>query len=265
MNKIKVVVFDVDGTLYDLVRHEIPASAIQAIQKMKENGVLFVIATGRTHYGLGKALNDLQPDYILAMNGSALADKDHHLIHSHCFTKEEVDRILTFAHQNDAGLIWKFAHHMYIYQHPEKIDWLEGQMNSDIGKEPFIDCPSQDHHLQELPIACCVHADPQAVAKAFGHDSDISFLPYSEDGYDVVKKGLNKSVGLLDLVDYLHLDLNQVACIGDNYNDLEMMKIAGTAIAMGNGIDEVKAIADYVTSSSDQDGIYHALKYLHCI
>lgn len=101
--------------------------------------------------------------------------------------------------------------------------------------------------------------------QAFNEDDSIAFLRYSEDGFDVVPKGINKSVGLKDLMDYLHLSHDEVACIGDNYNDLEMMEIAGTAIAMGNAIPEVKAKADFITTASDQDGIANALKYLGCI
>ena len=55
MKNIKMLVFDVDGTLYDLVEHCIPTSCIEAIKQAKEHGYIFVIATGRAHYGLGKS------------------------------------------------------------------------------------------------------------------------------------------------------------------------------------------------------------------
>ena len=48
---LKLLVFDVDGTLYDLKNHEIPSSCQKAIAQAKQNGLIFVIATGRTHYG----------------------------------------------------------------------------------------------------------------------------------------------------------------------------------------------------------------------
>ena len=264
MNQIKMLVFDVDGTLYDLKKHEIPLSTILAIQKAKENGYLFVIATGRAHYGLGKALNDLKPDYILSVSGGMVVNSHHEVISHHDFIKEDVEELLDFCHENEAGLVFKFMDHMYIYQHPEKIDWLKGQMESDIGNEPFIDCPQQNAHHFSLPQSACIHADPIQVQKAFGNHPRIEFVQYSKDGYDVVLKGINKGVGLKELRNFLKLKKEEVACFGDNFNDLEMMEEAGFSIAMGNAIDEVKDIADYITTSSDQDGIYHALKYLHC-
>lgn len=264
MKQIKMLVFDVDGTLYDLVKHEIPLSAVAAIQKAKENGYYFVIASGRAHYGLGKALNDLHPDFVLAMSGGVVVKGTHQVISHHDFNDADVQQLLDFCHEQDAGLIFKFLDHMYIYQHPEKIDWLEGQMNSDIGKEPFRDCPMQNQHLFARPQSASIHADPKVVEKVFANHERIQFLPYSADGFDVVLKGMNKGVGLRTLMDYLQLSKEEVACIGDNFNDLEMMQTAGYRIAMGNAIDEIKEIADYVTTASDQDGIYRALKHLGC-
>lgn len=264
MNKIKMLVFDVDGTLYDCVHHEVPASAIEAIQKAKDNGYYFVIASGRAHYALGKALNDLQPDYILSVSGGVIVNQQQEIISHHDFKEEDVIDLLDFCHKQQAGLVFKFMDHMYIYQHPEKIDWLEGQMHSDIGTEPFIDCPTQDRHLHDMPQSASVHADPKAVESAYGNHPSLAFLPYSKDGYDVVLKGIHKGVGLQELMNYLHLEKDEVACIGDNYNDLEMMQTAGYRIAMGNAIDEIKEIADFITTTSDQDGIYHALQHLKC-
>jgi len=261
---IKMLVFDVDGTLYDLVQHEIPSSAVEAIRKAKENGYRFVIATGRAHYGLGKALNDLHPDFILSVSGGVLADCNHNVISHRDFNEADLQQLLTFCHEQEAGLVLKFLDHMYIYQHPEKIDWLAGQMASDIGSEPFIDCPLQDHHRYAKVQSASVHADPDAVKRVFKNHPRLAFLPYSADGFDVVLKGVNKGFGLRMLMKHLHLQKEEVACIGDNYNDLEMMKEAGYRIAMGNAVTEVKDMADFVTSASDQDGIYHALQHLHC-
>ena len=266
MENLKMVVFDVDGTLYDMVNHEIPHSCVAALKEMKANGYLFVIATGRAHYGLGTALNELNADYILSMNGGAVVDHEGKVISHHDISQKDVERLNAFCKQAEAGLVWKFLDHMYIYQHEEKIDWLEGQRSSDIGTEPFIECPQQDRHLKgDQPLSASVHAPLDLVRATFKADDSLSFLQYSADGFDVVPQGINKSVGLKDLMTYLNLKPEEVACIGDNYNDLEMMDTAGYAIAMGNAIDEVKAKADFVTTASNQDGIANALKHLGCV
>lgn len=265
MKETKMLVFDVDGTLYDPQHHEIPSSAIKAIHEAKEKGILFVIATGRAHYGLGKALNDLKPDYILADNGAVVVDHNGNIISHHDFSKEDTQRIIDFTNQFEAGLIWKFLDHMYIYSHPEKVDWLMGQINSDIGREPFIFNPQQDRHFLDLPQSCNLHAIPEDVERELIPHTDLDFLPFSEQGYDVVVKGINKGVGLNDLLTFLKIDPEEVMCFGDNHNDMEMMELVGKAVAMGNAIDKIKEIADYVTKPVDQDGIYHALQHFKII
>ena len=108
---IKLLVFDVDGTLYDLNRHEIPRSCREAIAQAKQNGLIFVIATGRTHYGLGAALNALNPDYILAVNGAVGADGQGRILAHHDLSRGQVERVNAFCRSHQAGLAWNFLDH----------------------------------------------------------------------------------------------------------------------------------------------------------
>ena len=72
--ELKLIIFDVDGTLYDLKSHCIPQSCTEAIRQLKRNKIRFAIASGRAHYGMGKALNDLRADYIIADSGGVIVD-----------------------------------------------------------------------------------------------------------------------------------------------------------------------------------------------
>lgn len=262
--KIKCAVFDVDGTLYDYKSHSIPASTIEAIKKLKEKGILFVIASGRAPYGLGKALNELQADYILGDNGALVVNQKGEILKRHDFSRASVDQINAFAKRVSAGLCWKFTDRMYIYQNPEKIDWLESQLLSDVGREPFV---FDDHtrHLRDLPQSASLHAPANLVREEFKENDELAFLAFSNDGYDVVLKNMNKGVGLLELMEVLHLDSTEIIAFGDNYNDLEMLEVAGTCVAMGNAIEEVKKMATLVTGDCGEDGIYSALEKLGII
>ena len=72
--EMKLIIFDVDGTLYDLNSHCIPDSAVSALRQLRQNGIPFALASGRAHYGMGKALNDLHADYIIADSGGVIVD-----------------------------------------------------------------------------------------------------------------------------------------------------------------------------------------------
>ena len=74
--ELKLIIFDVDGTLYDLKSHCIPQSCTEAIRQLKRNKIRFAIASGRAHYGMGKALNDLRADYIIADSGGVIVDSE---------------------------------------------------------------------------------------------------------------------------------------------------------------------------------------------
>lgn len=70
------------------------------------------------------------------------------------------------------------------------------------------------------------------------------------------KKGISKGNSLSKL----GFDMDEIIAFGDSVNDIDMLKSAGIGVAMGNALEEVKQVADYITKSNDEDGIYYALK-----
>ena len=262
---IKMCVFDVDGTLFDLKTRTILESTVVALKKLQENGIKICVASGRCHYALGSTLNALNFDYVVAVNGAVVVDKDKNILYRNDFTQDDVNQLNEFCYEYDAGLIWKFIDHMYVYQNPDKVHWYAKQIASDIGKEPFIDCFEKNRHLVDIPQSCSIHVDPLAVSEVFGDSSTIDFIQYSADGYDVVVKGNDKGKGLHQLLAMTGVSEDEVIVFGDNLNDLAMFKVAGVGVAMGNAVDEVKQIATYITDDSDQDGIYNACKHFNLI
>lgn len=76
---------------------------------IKNSTIILIIITGKT-------INDLHADYVLAANGGVVVDKNNTIL-SHCdITLEECEKLIEFAHKTDAGLVFKFPEHMYIYQ-----------------------------------------------------------------------------------------------------------------------------------------------------
>ena len=80
-------------------------------------------------------------------------------------------------------------------------------------------------------------------------------------GADVVEKEASKAEGLKRLCQYYGMELGQTAAFGDSMNDYEIVSLAGTGIAMGNAVEELKTIADYVTDAVDQDGVWNACRH----
>ena len=78
-------------------------------------------------------------------------------------------------------------------------------------------------------------------------------------------KTSGKGVALQEVCNYFHIPISESLAIGDGFNDIEMLEKAGISIAMGNSVDELKKVSDYITKDIDKDGLYYALKYFELI
>ena len=72
---------------------------------------------------------------------------------------------------------------------------------------------------------------------------------------DCIAKGTNKATGIDEICNYYGIDISETMAVGDGGNDIAMLRHAGIGVAMGNASDEVKACADMVTETVDEDGI----------
>lgn len=73
--------------------------------------------------------------------------------------------------------------------------------------------------------------------------------------YEIMPQGLSKGKSLLEIADHYGIDQADIIAFGDEMNDETMIEVAGVGVAMGNAVEPIKQIADYVTLSNDEDGI----------
>jgi Cof subfamily protein (haloacid dehalogenase superfamily) len=108
----------------------------------------------------------------------------------------------------------------------------------------------------------------------FTSEQEKEVLPFITEGefgrwhpafVDITAKGNTKQNGIDEFIKHFGFKLEETMAFGDGGNDIGMLRHAGIGIAMGNANDEVKAAADYVTASVDEDGIYKALKHFGVI
>ena len=88
---------------------------------------------------------------------------------------------------------------------------------------------------------------------------EVSLRMFSIDyGADVIEKGFSKAEGLKRLLQHYNVDPADTVAFGDSLNDLELLKECALGIAMGNGREELKKAADYVTDPIGEDGVWNA-------
>ena len=78
--------------------------------------------------------------------------------------------------------------------------------------------------------------------------------------YEVMPKGLSKGASIIEACKIFGIDIKDTIVFGDEMNDISMFEVAGTGVAMGNAVESIKNIADYVTKSNNEDGIAYYLE-----
>lgn len=258
---MKAIFFDIDGTLVSFKTHEIPQSTIDAITQLKENGHKVFISTGRPKM----IINNLSKiehliDGYVTMNGgySFIGDR---VISKSIIPSEDVKTLADYCKQNNLATIFVGEHNIYVCQ-PNKLveEIFYKHLNVSVIPETSYEDAIKNDVLQITPFMTQEQEDEikPSIPNCQPERWNPAFV-------DIVKKGTTKETGLEIMRQHFGLRVEDIIAFGDGGNDLTMLKYAGVGIAMGNAADNVKAVADYVTTSVDEDGIMNGLKYLKLI
>jgi len=259
----KIISFDLDMTLID---HKqgfiIPQSAADTIHKLHKNNKI-VIATGRDlSLDIGMdILNMIQPDAVIHMNGARVEMCGRNLFEKH-LPKQKFNELIQVA-LSRKWCVGSNVNGIYYCTNPDVLRKRE----EDLLGRPIHN--AQEHF--EL-----LHQDNIFTANAFENQYDIDrlalefpefyFAKYgAKYGCDIVAAGVSKAEGMKVLLKEWSADFTDVIAVGDSANDIDLLKIAGMGIAMGNATSDVKEVADYITTDISKEGIYHAFKYLNMI
>ena len=93
----------------------------------------------------------------------------------------------------------------------------------------------------------------------------FTFAPLGKESGEITSYHINKATGMDAVIKYFNADIKDTIAIGDGFNDIPMFEKAHLSIAMGNAPQEIKDKANMITTSLDEDGIYHAFKELNLI
>lgn len=259
MSKIKVAIFDVDGTLFDYRNQKVHESTVKAIQCLREKGVTIVVATSRSYAELSEdILTRVAADYYVAASGHCIQDTLGRSMFSERFTYEQVERVKELALKYDAGLTLKYEQYNCLYTHPMEMQAIY----SNIGDPRCcsVYCTPMNQHQSELPVGFAIRAENGTRALIC---EELSRYPndYRMELYkngivaDIYNPFANKMTALAHLIRRLGLSAENCIAFGDGKNDVEMIRWAGIGVAMGNAHEDVKAVADAVCGASWEDGI----------
>ena len=252
---IKIAFFDVDGTLVDMEKKVITPTMIETLKRLKENGIILCMATGRGPY-LVPSFPGIDFDVFLSYNASYCYTKNE-VIFSNPIPKEDVKAIV----ENAAGI-----------HRPVFLAGVEGGgangCDKDLadyfaiakGKVNVLDNFAFEKLMDKKVYQMMIGCYKEEYADILKDVDGARITAWWTRAADITPANGNKGVGVRKILDYYHLDKENAIAFGDGTNDIEMLEAVGTGVAMGNATDDVKAVADVICGHVAEDGIYHYCK-----
>lgn len=268
--KQHLIAVDLDGTLLN-DNHMISEKNKQMLQLAMKQGHIVVIATGRSFRMSSYFYNELGLNTpIINANGALL----HHPLNEHWghyhtpLEKEIAFDIIDLSYKaNVKNIIAKVSNSIYLDKHDDRILQF---FQPTLDDYPFLIGSVRDG-LKENPTIMMLYPDEENKTNLMEqlqliHPDVIQFRNWGPPFHvlEIMRKGLSKAEALKKIADYYQIPQSRIIAFGDEGNDLAMIDYAGVGVAMGNAIDELKSIANYVTTTNLESGVGIFLnKYLH--
>lgn len=280
---MKLIATDLDGTLLN-EEHEISEENIIAIRRAQEKGIEVVVATGRTYldalsickqYGL--------KTYLITYNGASIHNKDGQQLLALTMDRNDVTYMIKWLDENDYYYEVSTDQKIYIPENGKErlkreADILKGTEFA-IDPNYFLETLDQIfsqigmtsvNHYEEIMSAnegvykvfCFSFDDPkrQLAINQFSEMKKFMMTSSMANNFELGHKDASKGNALQMVADQLQISLMQAMAVGDNYNDVSMMKRVKYSVAMGNANDDIKELCNSVTDSNEQNGVAHAIQ-----
>ena len=255
----KALFFDVDGTLVSFNTHRIPQSAVDALAEAKRRGAMVFISTGRPMRLINNldAIQHLVDGYITA-NG-ACCSVGGETIACREIPNPEARALIGAAGREGFSMLVVGESRLTVVNDGADVDRYFRQMLavSDLGEGTALADVLAERIVQLTPII-----DEAAERRLMPLLPSCVSARWFPAFTDITARGADKGTALMTVAAHLGIDRKDTVAFGDGGNDKSILQAAGTGVAMGNAPDDVKAVADYVTASVDEDGIARALEQL---
>lgn len=286
-NMLRCIATDMDGTLLNS-KQEISKQNETALKLAQEKGIEVVVATGRSYYEAATVLEEAKivcP--IICVNGAEIRNAEGEKIYSNPIpadlAKETMDQLNernyyyelyansgTYTRDPELGIA--VIKDIFQSANPGEIPWLqvegearkrfyEGHVKVVDDYGLLVDDPSFE--LYKI-LVFNKHNDALQKAGLELEHPDLAITSSAFGNIEINFTSAQKGIALEAFVSERGISLSETLAIGDQLNDLSMLEVVGTAVAMGNGAAEVKQIAHYITSTNNENGVARAItKYMN--
>jgi len=274
MSKIKVIIMDVDGTLTNSEKIITPKTKY-ALMKAQEQGTILVLASGRPTSGLIDFAKELRMDehngILVAFNGSKVVDyKTNKVLFNETMTIEEGQAVLEHMKKFKVKPMIDKDDYMYVNDVYDCYIDFNGKPFNIIKYESrggkFKLCEKDDlAAFADYPLNKILTAGDPEYLKAHYKEmmepfkNTLSCMFTAPFYFEFTAKGIDKAKALDSVLIPMGYKKEEMIAFGDGHNDASMIKYAGIGVAMENAVPDLKAIADEITLSNEEDGIAYTL------
>lgn len=272
MDPIRLIAMDMDGTLLTSSPRIIPPENTEALRLAAERGVHLAIASGRLPDDAGFFAIDADlPMHIIALNGSTVMERPlGNILESHYIDAATSLHILHLL--EESGVCYSlFSDHdvIHCHGHSEEVVPLLGthllREGSRTRLERDVSCAFSRHDRASKYVVICRDQPErlEALRKELEAEAPLAEITSSwVDNIEINPVGINKGSALRSLADSLGIPMSQVMAIGDNDNDISMLRAAGYGVAMGNATPAAREAANWLTLPCTEYGVAAVIRTL---
>lgn len=250
MDDIKMILFDIDGTLIDMHARRISEKTLETLVRLKKNGFLLCIATGRSPVSL-PPFEGVEFDAFLTFNGSYCFNK-YRTIFSDPIPKDDVATIVQNAASIGRPVALATRERLAANGKDADLEKYYSFAHLELEVAEDFDEVAQEEIYQVM--LGCTEAEYPAVMKGVHH---AKITAWWDRAVDIIPSDSGKGAAVEKLLGSYHLDKRQALAFGDGNNDIEMLQAVGTGVAMENASQRLKEVADDLCGHVAADGIYH--------
>lgn len=249
MKNIKIVFFDIDGTLIDMNRKVMTKRIEETLIRLKQNKIIICIATGRGPKKMPHFPN-VEFDAFLTFNASYCYTKNE-IIFKNPIPPSDVIKIIENAKIIHRPVVIANTTRMGANGEDKDLRDYFGIANQSVEVvEDFDDLRKEE--IYQIMMGCHKEEYDQVLNGVEG----AKITAWWNRAVDIIPANGGKGLGVKKVLNYFHLKKEEAIAFGDGANDIEMLQAVGTGVAMGNATEDVKEIADDICESVEEDGIY---------